>query len=101
MPTKSLQFRARRARAEGTTVAAKDVELGIERPLSSHAAKKSSHTASLLEPAERHAHQKAPPGAGRSRWTAPMRSAAEAAQHRKSELGVGTIPGAARNKRRR
>jgi hypothetical protein len=71
MPPKSRSFRARQHKKEGTSIPVNEAELGIETGLSRHAAKKSSHLAARLEPEDRRAQRKSPPGLGRNRPAPP------------------------------
>lgn len=65
MPEKSLQARARRAKAKGTTITLKDSDTGEAFGLSRHAAKKSKHVAAVKSFAERSVSPRRAPGTGR------------------------------------
>jgi len=91
MPQKSRQRREVLAKRAGTPETLKKIDVGRERPLSGHAAKKSRHVAAQVVPPDRAASPRPAPGEGRA--SIPARDATEARDHFRSEAGPGRRPG--------
>lgn len=72
MPQKSTRQRAKRAKAEGTTLTVKDSEVGRTGPRSAHGVKKSAGVAGRLQFTDRTVSPRAAPGTGKTRLSTKL-----------------------------